>query len=146
MEQVLDWVHKICNPLSVVGGFLGILVNRILGEVDNSLIILLILMSMDMICGILVEGIYFKKLSSRICWKGLIKKCVSIMLVGLSYQIDRMTGQESFRAFTIIFFSINESISILEICGKIIPIPKKLKNCLYQLRKGVEEDEKNTCK
>lgn len=146
MEQIMNWIHRTCNPLSVVGGFLGILFNRFFGKIDNSLIILLILMSMDMICGILVEGIYFKKLSSNICWKGLIKKCVSIMLVGLSYQIDRMTGQESFRAFTIIFFSANESISILEICGKIIPIPKKLKNCLYQLRKGVEEDEKNARK
>lgn len=77
MEQISDWIHKVCNPLSVVGGFLGILFNRIFGKVDNSLIILLILISMDMICGILVEGVYFKKLSSSVCWKGLIKMRVN---------------------------------------------------------------------
>lgn len=139
MEKFFNWLERIGNPLSIVGGFIGALLTKVVGVADNMLIVLITLLILDMISGILVEGVYFKKLSSKICYKGLIKKCMVIVLVGLAYQVDKITGQEVFRAFTITFFSVNESISILEISGKILPIPTKLKNVLYQLRKETEE-------
>ena len=123
---------------TAIGGWLG----WWLGGCDGLLITLIVFMVIDYITGIFC-AIEDKKLSSQIGFKGIVKKVIGLMLVGMAAMLDYYVIKEGAVIRTaVIFFQIsNEGISVLENAGHLgLPIPAKLKNVLEQLHRKGEED------
>lgn len=107
-----------------------------LGGFDLALKSLLIIMIIDYLTGV-SSAIYNKKLSSKIGFKGIIKKFCYLLVIGLSVAIDNLTGQNGIiRSLVIYCFIANDGISIIENMGELdIKLPQKLIDTLEQLKK-----------
>lgn len=107
-----------------------------LGGFDLALKSLLIVMIIDYLTGV-SSAIYNKKLSSKIGFKGIIKKFCYLLVVGLSVAIDNLTAQNGIiRSLVIYCFIANDGISIIENMGELdIKLPQKLIDTLEQLKK-----------
>jgi len=129
--------------IAAVGGWLG----WFLGGLDGFLYALIIFVIVDYITGIMV-AIINKELSSEIGARGIFKKILIFILVGIAHIIDsRLIGEGSVIRTAVIFFYLsNEGISIMENASRIgLPIPQKLKDVLGQLHgKTKGEDENGT--
>ena len=126
----LIWA-KIQIAITAIGGWLG----YFLGGIDGMLIALLVLMTLDYITGVMC-AIVDKKLSSAVGFKGICKKCLILMLVGVANIIDlHVVGTGSaLRGAVICFYMSNEGLSLLENAAYIgLPIPDKLREILEQL-------------
>lgn len=108
----------------------------ILGGFDIALQSLLLVILFDYITGLL-SAIYNKEVSSKIGFKGIIKKIALLCGVALSVVIDNITGSSGvIRTGVIYFFVANEGISILENLAEMnIKMPKKIIDILSQLKK-----------
>lgn len=106
-----------------------------LGGFDIALKSLLIIIVLDYITGIL-SAIYNKKLSSKIGFRGILKKFTYIFIVALSVVLDKILGNTgTIRNLVIYFFVANDGISIIENVSEMnIPLPKKLIEVLEQLK------------
>jgi len=128
---------------AIFGG-LGAIAGFIWGGLDGMIIALLICIALDYFTGVLV-GVAQKKLSSQVGFRGICKKVAILILVGLAHILDvyvLKTGS-ILRSAVSAFYIANEGISILENCGNLgLPIPKKLKDVLAQLKN--EEKEETT--
>ena len=108
--------------------------------------------AIDYATGVLT-AIVQKKLSSAIGYKGIIRKVVMFLMIGVADLIDRyllnmsVGGGEIIRDIVICFFLINECLSIMENAALIgLPIPKSLKELLLQIREKMDkkkEDDKS---
>ena len=130
---------KIQTACVAVGGWLG----YFLGGLDGMLIALIIFMVLDYITGIMC-AILDKKLSSRVGFKGAMKKAFILILVGVANVVDvHVVGTGSaLRGAVICFYLSNESLSLVENAAYIgLPVPEKLKAVLSQLHR---RDEKET--
>lgn len=106
-----------------------------LGGFDVALKSLLIIIIIDYITGVL-SAIYNKKLSSKIGFRGILKKFAYLFIVALSVVLDKILGNTgTVRNLVIYFFVANDGISILENVAEMnIPLPKKLTEILEQLK------------
>lgn len=111
----------------------------LVGGIDIALVSLLIVMTLDYITGVL-SAFYNKELSSKVGFKGILKKVFYLVIIALSVRIDNLMGQDNIiRTFVIYYFVANDGLSILENAGELgIKLPKKLYEALEQLRKGDE--------
>ena len=126
----LIWA-KIQMAIAAVGGWLG----YFLGGMDGMLIALVVLIALDYVTGFMC-AIVDKKLSSAVGFKGICKKVMILMLVGVAHVIDtHVVGTGSaLRGAVICFYMSNEGLSLLENAGHLgLPIPEKLKAILTQL-------------
>lgn len=99
------------------------------GGWDTSIATLLIFMLIDYISGLVVAGVFHKStktasgaLSSKTCWQGLAKKCMTLVFVIVGNRLDMMLGSTYIRDAICIAFVVNELISIIE-NGKLMGIP-----------------------
>ena len=137
----LIWT-KIQIAITAIGGWLG----YFLGGIDGMLIALLVLMTLDYITGVMC-AIVDKRLSSAVGFKGIMKKCVVLMLVGVANIIDvHVVGAGSaLRGAVICFYMSNEGLSLLENAAYIgLPIPDKLREILEQLHDRDKKEGKET--
>ena len=138
MKDLWNWIQL---ALTAIGGFIG----GFLGGPDGFLYALIAFVVIDYITGVMV-GISQKKLSSEVGFKGICKKVLIFLLVGVGSIIDtKILGEGNVVRTAVVFFYLsNEGISILENAAHIgLPIPEKLKNALEQLHgRSNEEDEK----
>lgn len=134
-------MDKLFNVISIITGILGGVAAALFGAWDNLMWALIILMILDYITGI-IKGIYLKRLSSDIGFKGLLKKIVILVIVALSHVIGELTGDNiAIREIVIMFYIANEGISILENAAVLLPnMPEGLKNILLQLRGDGDEN------
>lgn len=97
---------------------------------------------MDYLTGVMC-AIADKKLSSEVGFKGICRKVIIFMLVGIANVIDVeviKTGSV-LRTAVIFFYLSNEGISLLENAGHSgLPIPEKLKLVLEQLHDKDENE------
>lgn len=95
----------------------------------------------DYITGVL-RAINEKKVSSRIGAKGITKKILIFLLVGVGHMLDLELKTGNVLRDAVIFFYIsNEGISLLENAVSIgLPVPEKVKEALKQLH-GKEDNE-----
>lgn len=125
----------ICSALSTIGYLLIFL----LGGWDIALQCLLIAISLDYVSG-LIKAYSTKTLSSKIGFRGLIKKVGLLIVVMIGVIIDKVTGGTgAVRTLVIYYFVANEGLSIIEnlsVAG--VPIPKSIKKALKAL-KNTEE-------
>ena len=116
-----------------------------MGGLDGLLIALVVLMSLDYISGIMC-AIVDKRLSSAIGFRGVCKKVLTLMLVGVANIVDiHVVGTGSaLRGAVICFYMSNEALSLFENAAHIgLPIPDKLREALAQLhgRDGKDKDD-----
>lgn len=126
--------HLINNVISVI---LTTIV-YLLGGIDIALQSLLIVIVIDYLTGI-ASAIYNKELSSKIGFKGIIKKLCYLLVVALSVVIDNLLGQSGLiRSLVIYFFVANDGLSIIENMAEMnVKLPQKLIDALEQIkRKG----------
>lgn len=124
---------------TAAGGWLG----YFLGGCDGLLIALVIFAVADYITGVMC-AISDKKLSSEVGFKGICRKVIIFMLVGVAHVIDVnviATGSV-LRTAVIFFYLSNEGVSLLENAGHLgLPIPEKLKVVLEQLHDRSEKSD-----
>ena len=120
-------------------GLVGSFIAALFGGWDSALATLLIFMGVDYVTGLMVAAAGKSpkgKLSSKVGWKGLAKKCVILLLVLVAAQLDVVLGTSYVRAGACIAFLCNEMISILENAGLMgVPLPAALKNAVELLQK-----------
>ena len=111
----------------------------LVGGLDNALQSLLIVIVLDYLTGI-ASALYKKQLSSKIGFKGIIKKFCYLIVVALSVVVDNLLGQSGLiRGIVIYFLFANEGLSIIENMGEMgIKLPQKLSDALEQLKKKGE--------
>lgn len=111
----------------------------LLGGFDIAIESLLIVMVVDYLTGI-ASAIYNKELSSKIGFKGILKKFSYLCVVALSVVIDNLTGQSGLiRTLVIYFFVANDGLSIIENMAEMgVKLPQKLIDSLEQIKKKGE--------
>lgn len=129
----------ICTGIGVVGGMIA----AAFGGWDEALVTLVIFMVIDYLSGLLVAGVFHNSkktesgaLESRAGWKGLCRKCVTLLFVLIAYRLDLAIGVNYIRDAVIIGFMANELISIVENAGLMgIPLPAVIQNAIDVLTK-----------
>lgn len=111
----------------------------LIGGFDIAIQSLLIVMVVDYLTGI-ASAIYNKELSSKIGFKGILKKFSYLCVVALSVVIDNLTGQSGLiRTLVIYFFVANDGLSIIENMAEMgVKLPQKLIDALEQIKKKGE--------
>jgi toxin secretion/phage lysis holin len=134
MKEIWTWIQLL---LAAIGGWLG----WFLGGADGFLYALIVFVAIDYITGVMC-AIVDHKLSSEVGFKGICKKVLIFMMVGIGNIIDvQVLGQAGVLRTAVIFFYLsNEGVSMLENAGHLgLPIPAKLKDILVQLHSRSED-------
>ena len=121
---------------TAVGGWLG----YFLGGCDGLLYALIAFVAIDYITGVMC-AVIDRKLSSAVGFKGIFRKVLIFLLVGIANIIDvQVIGTGAVLRTAVIFFYIsNEGVSLLENAGHLgLPIPEKIKTVLEQLHDRAE--------
>ena len=121
-----------------IGGWLG----YFLGGYDGLLYALVVFMVVDYVTGVMC-AINDKTLSSSVGFRGICRKVLILMLVGIANILDvTVIGTGAILRTAVIFFYLsNEGVSLLENAGHLgLPIPEKLKEILAQLHDRAESD------
>ena len=124
---------------AVVGGWLG----WFLGGCDGLLYALVAFVAVDYVTGVLC-AVADKELSSEVGFRGIAKKALIFLLVGMANVLDvQVIGSGCVLRTVVIFFYIsNEGVSLVENAAHLgLPVPEKLKDVLAQLH-GRAEDGK----
>lgn len=122
-----------------IGGWLGFY----LGGFDRLLYALIAFAATDYITGIMC-AVADKKLSSTVGFKGIARKVLIFLLVGIGHIIDiEVIGTGSVLRTAVIFFYLsNEGLSLVENAAHLgLPVPEKLKVVLAQLHDRAEKEE-----
>ena len=140
----LIWT-KIQAAVTALGAWTG----YFLGGADGLMIALLVLLVLDYLTGVFC-AITDKALSSAVGFKGICRKLVLLMLVGVAHILDvHVVGDGSaMRAAVICFYMSNEGLSLLENAARLgLPVPDRLREILAQLHRRADsssEGEKQT--
>ena len=124
---------------TAVGGWLG----YFLGGCDGLLYALLAFVVIDYITGVMC-AINDKALSSEVGFRGICRKVLFFLLVGIANILDvNVIGTGSVLRTAVIFFYIsNEGVSLLENASHLgLPVPQKIKEVLEQLHNRAEDKE-----
>ena len=124
---------------TAVGGWLG----YFLGGCDGLLIALVVFVAVDYLTGVMC-AVSDKKLSSEVGFKGICRKVLIFLLVGIANILDvQVIGTGSVLRTAVIFFYLsNEGVSLLENAAHLgLPVPEKMKEILEQLHDRAEKEE-----
>ena len=135
-----DFWNVIQLIFSALGGWLG----YFLGGCDGLLYTLLAFTAMDYITGIMC-AVNDHTLSSEVGFRGICRKVLIFMLVGIANILDAdVVGTGSVLRTAVIFFYIsNEGVSLLENAAHLgLPVPEKIKMVLEQLHDKAKKEEK----
>lgn len=125
---------------TAIGGWLG----YFLGGCDGLLYALIAFVVIDYITGVMC-AVTDKKLSSTVGFKGICRKVLIFLLVGIANALDvQVIGSSSVLRTAVIFFYIsNEGVSLLENAAHLgLPVPDRIKTVLEQLHNRAEKEDK----
>lgn len=128
VQTVWDAIRMV---FALIGGWLGLF----LGNADRLLILLIVFVNLDYLSGVL-RAISEKKLSSAVGFRGISRKVLTFVMVGLAHQVDKTAiGSGSMLRSAVIFFYLsNEGVSLIENASQLgLPIPDQLRRILIQL-------------
>lgn len=117
--------------LAGIGGWLG----WFLGGCDGLLYALIIFVTVDYITGVMC-GVADKNLSSEVGFKGICRKVLIFLMVGIAHILDTQIIGNGFvlRTAVIFFYISNEGVSLLENASYLgLPVPEPVKTVLKQL-------------
>ena len=135
----------ICTIFGAVGGFIA----QLFGGWTEDMVTLVVFMAVDFIMGLVIAGVFHKSnksengnLNSKAGWKGLSKKCITLLFVLVAHRLDVSLGTSYIRTATIIGFIINEAISVVENAGIMgLPLPQAITGTIDVLKRRDEDDE-----
>ena len=136
MKEFWNMVQMV---FAAVGGWLG----YFLGGNDGLLIALVLFVAVDYLTGVMC-AVSDKVLSSNVGFKGICRKVLIFLLVGIANILDvHVIGTGSVLRTAVIFFYIsNEGVSLLENAAHLgLPVPGKIKAVLEQLHDRAEKTE-----
>ena len=123
---------------AVIGGWLG----WFLGECDGLMYALIAFVIADYVTGVMC-AVSDKQLSSEVGFKGICRKVLIFVLVGMANILDMHvigTGCDV-RTAVLFFYISNEGVSVLENAGHLgLPVPAKLLDVLEQLHEDAEQE------
>ena len=132
-----EFWNSIQLVFAAVGGWLG----YFLGGCDGLLYALIAFVVIDYITGVMC-AISDHTLSSEVGFKGICRKVLIFLLVGIANVLDVQIIQTGsvLRTAVIFFYISNEGVSLLENAAHLgLPVPDKIKVVLEQLHdKGTE--------
>lgn len=142
MDNMKSWVT---TTIGVIGSFIA----SLFGGWDAALETLIIFMGVDYVTGLIVAGVFHNSektngggLESRVGWKGLCRKGITLLVVLIAYRLDVVMGSNFIRDAVIIAFIANETISIIENAGLMgIPIPTAIMRAIDILKNKAESEE-----
>lgn len=130
-------------------GLIGSCISNFYGGLSVTITCLLFLMIVDYLMGIF-NALFFKKsdktetggLSSKVGFKGIIKKGTILLFVLVGAELDKLIGSTYVKDGICIAFIVNELVSIIE-TGTLmgVPVPPVLVNCIDILKQ--KENKKN---
>ena len=131
--------ERVCMLFGAAGGCVAAL----FGGWDTCLVALLLFMAIDYLSGLVVAGVFHtsKKtdtgaLESRAGWKGICRKCMTLMYVLIAHYLDLVIGTGYIRDMVVIAFICNELISITENAGLMgLPLPNAVKEAIDILQR-----------
>ena len=126
-----EFWNTIQLAFAAVGGWLG----YFLGGCDGLLYALIAFVAIDYITGVMC-AISDKTLSSEVGFKGICRKVLIFLLVGIGNIIDvQVLGSPGVLRTAVIFFYLsNEGVSLLENAAHLgLPVPDAIKTVLEQL-------------
>ena len=132
-----EFWNTIQLAFAAVGGWLG----YFLGGCDGLLYALIAFVAIDYITGVMC-AISDKTLSSEVGFRGICRKVLIFLLVGIGHIVDaQVIGSGGVMRTAVIFFYLsNEGISLIENAAHLgLPIPDKLKAVLEQLHDRAEK-------
>lgn len=124
---------------TAIGGWIG----YFLGGCDGLLYALIAFVVIDYITGVMC-AINDKTLSSEVGFRGICRKVLIFLLVGIANILDvQVIGTGSVLRTAVIFFYIsNEGVSLLENAAHLgLPVPEKIKTVLEQLHDRSESED-----
>ena len=136
-----EFWNSIQLVFTAIGGWLG----WFLGGCDGLLYALIAFVVIDYVTGVMC-AINDKTLSSAVGFKGICKKVLIFLMVGIGHILDaKVIGTGSVLRTAFIFFYISdEGISLIENAAHLgLPIPEKLRDVLEQLHNRAEKEENN---
>ena len=134
-------MSKVQIIIDSIAGAVGAVLGFMYGEVTGLFWALIAFMATDYITGVVVAAIN-KQLSSEVGFKGLAKKLMILVFVSLGHIADMyiLGGTPVAMSAVMLFYIANEGLSIIENAGNLgLPVPKKLKDIMAQLKKESEE-------
>ena len=126
-----EFWNAIQVAFTAVGGWLG----WFLGGSDGMIIALVAFVALDYITGVMC-AVVDKRLSSEVGFKGICRKVLIFLLVGIGNIIDvQVLGAPGVLRTAVIFFYLsNEGVSLLENAAHLgLPVPDAIKTVLEQL-------------
>lgn len=126
--------------ITAIGGWLG----YFLGGCDGLLFALMAFVVIDYITGVMC-AINDRKLSSEVGFRGICRKVLIFLLVGVANILDvQVIGTGSVLRTAVIFFYLsNEGVSLLENAAHLgLPVPDAIKTVLEQLHDRSEKEDK----
>lgn len=134
---------RICTAIGLAGAWAA----SLFGGWDGALATLVIFMGVDYLTGLLVAGVFHRSektagggLESRAGWKGLCRKGAALLVILVACRLDLAVGGSFVRDGTVIAFTANEALSILENAGLMgVPIPGALARAIDVLRQRGQE-------
>ena len=125
------------NKFALLVSDLATITIFLFGGFDIALQSLVIAIVLDYISG-LIKAYNTKSLSSKIGFKGILKKVGILCIVALAVLVDNISGSTgAIRTLVIYYFVANEGLSIIENLAEAgLPIPEALKKALKLIKKG----------
>lgn len=141
MEELFmkEFWNGIQLVFAVIGGWLG----WFLGECDGLMYALIAFVIADYVTGVMC-AVSDKRLSSEVGFKGICRKVLIFVLVGMANILDmHVIGTGCVLRTAVLFFYIsNEGVSVLENAGHLgLPVPARLLNVLEQLHEDAEQED-----
>jgi toxin secretion/phage lysis holin len=124
---------------AAIGGVLG----WFLGGVDGFLYALIAFVVLDYVTGVMV-AIVRHEISSEIGARGIFKKMLIFILVGLAHMVDVyvLNDGEALRMAVAFFYLANEGLSIIENSVNLgLPVPEAFKKVFAQLTEKSNDTE-----
>lgn len=134
-----EFWNMIQMVFAAVGGWLG----YFLGGNDGLLIALVLFIAADYLTGVMC-AVSDKTLSSNVGFKGICRKVLIFLLVGIANILDVYVVKAGsvLRTAVIFFYISNEGVSLLENAAHLgLPVPEKIKTVLEQLHGRAENEE-----
>ncbi len=130
--------------IGIVSAALGSVICFAFGVWPETLTVLLVLMGIDYISGLAVAIKTGSGLNSQTGFWGLAKKGLILLVIFLAHRIDLLLGTEMVMGGAIMFYLVNELISVIENYGRLgLPLPDGLRRIVEVLRNVQDRDEKS---
>ena len=141
----MDVKEGVCTTIGIIGGIIA----SFFGGWDVRIYALVVCMAVDYISGVTVAAVFHTSrktasgaLQSDVGWKGLARKITTLLLVGVAACLDKLLSTNYIRTATIIGFTANELISIVENAGLMgLPMPSIITKAIDVLTNKADQHD-----